>query len=106
MEFTGVGCHKHAVKRALELANDKVLIVLCKTRDFTTIRERVAVKSFNYESPFEIDINEHINFIRNELNDDASTNFWISDNFKLIKVYMDDLNELRLNIELFKRTMV
>ena len=52
MEFSGVGCHKFAVKRALELSNDKIMIILCKTRDFDLILDRVKNKKFGYVSPF------------------------------------------------------
>ena len=52
MEFSGVGCHKFAVKRALELSNDKIMIILCQTRDFDLILDRVKNKKFGYVSPF------------------------------------------------------
>jgi len=38
LEFTGAECHKYAIKRALELSNDLILFILCKTKLLSTLR--------------------------------------------------------------------
>ena len=72
LEFTGVGCHKFAIKRALQLSNDKIIIILCKNRNFELITERIKNKKYLFIKPFEIDINEHIYFVKKELNEDLA----------------------------------
>ena len=71
LEFTGAGCHKFAVKRALELANDNIIIIHCKNRDFSIISERLKQKELNENFPFDTDIENHIKFIKEELNNDS-----------------------------------
>lgn len=100
LEFTGVGCHKFAVKRALELSNDRCLIVLCKVRDIATIRERLKLKKYRYKIIFDVDINEHINFIENEIKKDLAENFWESEHFRFTEVKMDTLDDLKSNLSL------
>ena len=39
LEFTGVGCHKYAIKKSLELNSDNIMIILCKTRNFDLLLE-------------------------------------------------------------------
>jgi len=95
LEFTGAGCHKYAIKRALELTNDTVLIILCKTKLISTLRERIKEKEFNYVNPFNIDINEHIQFVENELNQDICNKFWSSNNFKFFELFAEDLNDIK-----------
>ncbi len=99
LEFTGVGCHKFAVRRALELNDDPKLVILCKTRIFSTIQERNKSKKSNYKNPFGIKIENHIEFIEKELNEDIIKNFWRKENFQFIEVYMDKLNDLKINLE-------
>jgi len=103
LEFTGVGCHKYGVKRALELSKDQVLVIVCKIKVFETIYEGIKSKKFNYKSPFEIDIHEHVLFIRNELDIDLSNNFWHSERSNVVEVYMDTLSDIQKNIELIKK---
>ncbi len=97
LEFTGAGCHKYAVKRALELTGDSVLIILCKTKLLSTLRERIKEKEFNYGNPFNLDINEHISFIENDLNQDICSKFWISKNFTFIDIFMENSDDLKAN---------
>ena len=96
-EFTGVGWHKFAVKRILELSKDLVLIILCKTKLFSTLRERVKEKKFNYGNPFKLDIYKHIHFVENELNQDLCSKFWLSKNFSFIEVFMENLDDFKVN---------
>lgn len=102
-EFTGVGCHKFAIKRALELSNDSVMILLCKTKFFSTLSERIKEKEFNYGNPFNLDINEHIRFVENELNQDLCSKFWLSKNFKFFELFMETLDDLKVNELLFQK---
>ena len=104
-EFTGAGCHKYAIKRALELSNDSVLIILCKTKLFSTLKERIKEKEFNYGNPFNLDINKHIKFVDNELNQDICSKFWFSKNFKFMEVFMENLADLKVNELLFKKLL-
>ena len=99
LEFTGVGCHKYAVKRALQLSNDEILIVSCKNRDFNLIIERIGNKKFAYRHPFDIDIKEHIHFVKKELNLDIEKKFWNCEEFEFIEVYMDDNKDLIRNVK-------
>jgi len=105
LEFTGTGCHKFAVKRALELIDDSVKVILCKTKLLSTLRERIKEKTFNHGNPFNLDIKEHIKFIENELNQDLCSKFWISKNFTFIDVFMENLDDLKANKLLIKKLL-
>jgi len=105
LEFTGAGCHKYAIKRALELSNDLILVILCKTKLLSTLRERMKEKTFNHGNPFNIDTNKHIKFIENELNQDICSKFWISKNFTFFDVFMENLDDLKENELLIKKIL-
>jgi len=105
MEFTGVGCHKFAIKKALELSNDKTMIILCKTRDFGLILERIKDKTFDYISPFYSDIESHAHFIKQEIHDDLANNFWKSYDFEFREYMMNVSNDLKMNIEQLKKIL-
>ncbi len=99
LEFTGVGCHKFAIKRALELSNDKIIMIYCKNRNFSIISERVKRKELNENFPFNTDIEKHIEFIKEELNNDLLEEFWNFKNSINIGVSMDTPDDLTENIE-------
>ena len=99
LEFTGVGCHKYAIKKVLELNNDKIIIILCKTREFNLILKRIENKNFSYISPFNEDIKEHSLFVNEELNLDLKNHFWNCENFEFIEVFMDNIKDVITNIE-------
>ena len=103
-EFSGVGCHKFAVKRTLEW-NDKIMIILCQTRNFDLILDRIGKKKFGYFSPFYSEIESHSQFIKKEIHDDLTINFWKSLDFKFREIYMDNSNDLKVNIELLKERL-
>ena len=105
LEFTGVGCHKYAVKRALQLSKDKILIVLCKNRNFEFILERIENKEYSYTNPFDINIKEHIYFVSEELKADLKKTFWNCKDFKFTEIYMDDLNDIQLIMEKIKKSL-
>ena len=102
LEFTGVGCHKYAVKRALQLSND-IIIILCKNRSFELILERIENKKYSYVPPFDINIREHIYFVKKELNEDLANKFWNWKDFKFVEIYMDNLKDIELNLENIKK---
>ena len=52
LEFTGVGCHKYAVKRALELTGDTVLVIICKINDIELLRRRIEKKTIFLRESF------------------------------------------------------
>lgn len=99
LEFTGVGCHKYAIKRALEIVNSNVIVILCRNRDFSLILERLENKQCNYNSPLNADIEEHAVFIREEIGKDLENKFWNCDNFKFYEVYMDNKLDFKKNIK-------
>lgn len=99
LEFTGVGCHKYAIKRTFELGNDNILVILCKTRNLDLILKRIDDKTFSYIHPFDLNPKEHSQYIRQELKQDLKDNFWNCEDFKFIEVFMDSENDLQLNIE-------
>jgi len=105
MEFTGVGCHKFAVKRALELSNDKIMIILCQTRNFDLILDHIGKKKFGYVSPFYSKIENHSQFIKQEIHDDLINNFWKSLDFEFREVYMDNSDDLKIKRELIKEIL-
>jgi len=102
LEFTGAGCHKYAIKRALELSNDKIIIICCKNRDFSTISERLKNKELNENFPFHTDIENHINYIKEELDEKTIESFWIIKNSMLINVYMDIPEDMTENMKVIK----
>ncbi len=102
LEFTGAGCHKFAIKRALELTGDSVLIFLCKTKLLSTLRERIEKKAFDYGNPFNIDINEHILYIEDNIKQDICSKFWISNKFRFAEVFMEGLDDIKSNENLLK----
>ncbi len=104
-EFTGIGCHKFAVKRALELTNDKKLIICCKTRQFGKIIKRVNKKTSNYANIFNSDINKHIYFIKKELKKDILNKFWKLTNSKFKEFYMDNFNDLDSTISILEKEL-
>jgi len=103
LEFTGVGCHKHAIKKALELNSDKIIIIQCKTRKFNLILKRIENKNFNYISPFNEDIKEHSLFVNEELNMDLKNHFWNCENFDFFEFFSDYLTDLELNVEVIRK---
>lgn len=98
LEFTGVGCHKFAIKRALELTNDNKIIIYCKNRNFSTILERLKHKKLINKFPFNIEIKNHINFIKEELENETLTDFWKIKNSIFISIYMDNPGDLIENV--------
>lgn len=103
LEFTGAGCHKFAIKRALELTKDSVIVILCKTRELTLIIERFKKKEFKYRNVFEIDFDKHINFIEKELENDVLSGFWDDPPyFTFVNVYMNTLEDLNKNLDKLK----
>ena len=92
LEFTGVGCHKYAIIRALELTGDSVLVIICKTNDLNTLKKRIQSKQYGYKNPFDIDINKHIEFIQREIENDISSGFWRRDKIKEIVFDMNERN--------------
>lgn len=102
LEFTGAGCHKYAIKRALELSKSNCLVLVCRTKKFETIIERVKYKKYNYTSPFNINISNHIYFVENEINNDLKNKFWITDKIKVIEIYMDNTEDIQKNLNLLK----
>lgn len=103
LEFTGAGCHKFAVKRALELANDNTIIIHCKNRDLSLILDRLKYKELNENFPFNTDIENHIKFIKEELDDKTLESFWEITNSVFINVYMYTLDDLTDNIRIIAR---
>lgn len=99
LEFTGAGCHKYAIKRALELSNDNIIIIHCKNRDLSLIKERLKHKELNENFPFNTDIEIHINFIKEELDNDSLEDFWKIKNSIFISTYMDNSDDLTENID-------
>ncbi len=102
LEFTGAGCHKYAIKKALELIKDKVIIIYCKNREFSTIIERLKGKELNENFPFNTDIENHINFIKEELDKDSIENFWQTSNSTVFNVYMDNSIDIAENMNIIK----
>jgi len=103
LEFTGAGWHKFAIKRALELTNEKIIIIHCKNRDFSLILERLKHKELNENFPFDTDIETHIKFIKEELDDKTLESFWEITNSAIINVYMDTPDDLTKNVRIFAR---
>ncbi len=99
LEFTGAGCHKFAIKKVLELSKLKAIIIVCLTRDFSTIEKRAESKKFSYEPIFPVDVKEHIHFVDEEIQKDLSEKFWENAGFEVLRYYMDDLNDLTNNVE-------
>ena len=99
LEFTGIGCHKYAIKKNLELCNDKIMIILCKTRNFDLILKRIDGKTFSYIHPFDVIPKEHAKYVNQELKQDLKDYFWNCKSFKFIEVFMDDENDFHLNIK-------
>ena len=100
LEFTGAGCHKYSIKRALELSNDIIVVILCKTRNFSTIKKRIENKHFSFGNPFNLDIKNHIEYIQKDLEDDSNKSFWFFKKSKLLNIFMDNEKEIEANIKL------
>jgi len=105
LEFTGVGCHKYAVKRALELSGHKVLVIVCKTSNISILFQRLKNKKYSYKSPFNIEIRKHILFIERELKKDLDDNFWRGKDFLVIEVSMDTPEDIDRNIVIIKNVL-
>lgn len=94
LEFTGAGCHKFAIKRTLELSNDNTIIIHCKNRDISLIKERLRHKELRENFPFNTDIENHIKFIREELDNKSLKEFWDLKNSIFLNIYMDNSYDL------------
>lgn len=99
LEITGVGCHKYAIKKALELSKDTVNIILCKTRNYNLLLKRITAKTFNYTSPLNIDITEHSKFVEKDLNEDLKTKFWNCSTFNFFEIFMDTSEDININVK-------
>ena len=99
LEFTGVGCHKYAIKKSLELNSDNIMIILCKTRNFDLLLERIDDKTFSYTHPFEVSPHAHVQYVEEESIKNLEDKFWSCKGFKFIEVFMDDESDLLLNIK-------
>ena len=102
LEFTGAGCHKYAIKRALELTKDDIIIIYCKNRDFSILLKRLKYKELNENFPFNTDIKNHINFIKEELDEKEVESFWKMNNSILINVYMDTPEDITENMKIIR----
>ena len=96
-EFTGAGCHKHAIKRVLEQYPGKKLIVLCRTSNIQIIEARIEKKTYSYEHPFGIDIRQHIYKVEEELKDDIKNEFWKMNNSVILGVHMNCIENIEQN---------
>lgn len=105
LEFTGVGCHKYAVRRALELSGHKVLVLVCKTDSLSINLQRLKTKNYPYMHPFNIDIKKHVFFVEKELMKDLEDNFWNLKNFVVVEVPMDNLDDVDKNIKKIRRVL-
>ena len=85
--------------------DDSVQVIRCKTKLLSTLRKRIIEKTFNHGNPFNLDIKEHIKFIENELNQDLCSKFWISKNFIFIDIFMENLDDLKVNELLIKKLL-
>lgn len=102
LEFTGAGCHKYAIKRALELTKDNIIIIYCKNRDFSILLKCLKYKELNENFPFNTDIKNHINFIKEELDEKEVESFWKMNNSILINVYMDTPEDITENMKIIR----
>jgi len=102
LEFTGVGCHKYAVRRALELSGHKVLVIVCRTNNLSINLQRLKSKNYSYVNPFNIDIKKHIFFVEKELTKDLKSKFWRLKNFTVVEAPMNCPDDIEKNIEKIK----
>jgi len=105
LEFTGVGCHKYAVRRALELSGHKVLVIVCRTDSPSINLQRLKSKNYSYAHPFDIDINKHVFFVEKELIRDLESGFWELKNFTVLEVPMNTPDDIERNIEKIKAVL-
>jgi len=54
---------------------------------------------------FYSEIEKHVKFIKQEIHNDLVDDFWKTNDFEFIELYMETLEELKLNIELLKEKM-
>ncbi|MHA1757751.1 MAG: hypothetical protein ACTSVV_13330, partial [Promethearchaeota archaeon] len=76
---------------------DQIIIIHCKTRDFSTIMERIKYKKLNDKAPFEANMVEHVYFIKNELNSDSLAEFWKMKNSIYMSAWMDSPDDVENN---------
>ena len=105
LEFTGVGCHKYAVRKALELSGHKVLVIVCRTDSLSINLQRLKSKNYSYAHPFDIDIQKHVFFVEKELTKDLENGFWKLKNFIVIEVFMNRPDDIEKNIEKIKAVL-
>lgn len=100
LEFTGAGCHKFAIKRALELTKDKLMLIQCKNRNFSIILERLIHKKLSEKFPFNTDIETHVNYIKKELDNESLEGFWKFKKSIFINIFMDNFHDLTENVRI------
>ena len=95
LEFTGAGCHKYAIKKALEDSNDPVLVVFVKAA-IPVCQKRIAPRQWDIPIPsWDFDLEKHLNFVEGELNSDYKKEFWTSsDGFTAIMSNNEHENDL------------
>ena len=94
LEFTGAGCHKFAVRRALELCGHRCIIVVCIVKEIDAIKKRIEEKRFPTENPFDIEPFGHSEFVAQEIEEDLQAGFWEMDMSRVLMVAMDVLEDI------------
>jgi len=75
LEFSGAGCHKYSIRRALEESKDQLITVFCLS-DKEWCKQRLEGREWDIPTPWNFDINEHMEMVKRELTEDLRIGFW------------------------------
>ncbi|MFX0066756.1 MAG: hypothetical protein ACFFC7_31855 [Candidatus Hermodarchaeota archaeon] len=101
LEFTGAGCHKFAIKKALEDSTDLVLVIFVQVA-IPICQKRIAPRQWDIPIPsWDFNLKKHLNFVEEELNSDYEKEFWAaSDRFTAIMGNNEHENDLERIVKL------
>ena len=95
LEFTGAGCHKYAVKKALEDAKTNIMVIFLDV-PFNLCMERISDREWDIPIPsWDFNLDSHLQFINDDIESDYQSRFWSEGKeFSVIKFNNSDEEEL------------
>lgn len=76
LEFTGAGCHKYAIKKALEDSNSEILVIFLDVSN-TLCKQRISDRDWDIPIPsWKFDLDKHLEFVAADLASDSHSGFW------------------------------
>ena len=104
LEFSGAGCHKYSIRRALEESGDQLITVFCLS-DIEWCKKQLEGRDWDIPTPWNFDLNEHMEMVEKELSEDLRTGFWEDASRNWHSIILKNLGE-REEQELAKELLI